>query len=76
MSKKGIDVSVWQGNIDWNKVKNSGIEFNEIEIYTDKDETNSISINKVVIYTACTKQAVLEALGEAAENIEVEIINE
>ncbi len=27
MNKKGIDVSVWQGNIDWEKVKNSGIEF-------------------------------------------------
>lgn len=24
---KGIDVSTWQGNIDWNKVKNWGIEF-------------------------------------------------
>lgn len=27
MSKRGIDVSVWQGDIDWNEVKNSGIEF-------------------------------------------------
>ncbi len=26
-AKKGIDVSTFQGNIDWNKVKNSGIEF-------------------------------------------------
>lgn len=24
---KGIDVSKWQGNIDWNKVKSDGIEF-------------------------------------------------
>lgn len=24
---KGIDVSKWQGNIDWSKVKNDGIEF-------------------------------------------------
>lgn len=24
---KGIDVSTWQNNIDWNKVKNSGIDF-------------------------------------------------
>lgn len=24
---KGIDVSVWQGNIDWNRVKASGIKF-------------------------------------------------
>ena len=27
MSKKGIDVSVWQGDIDFNSVKASGIEF-------------------------------------------------
>ena len=27
MNKKGIDISTWQGEIDWNKVKNSGIEF-------------------------------------------------
>jgi GH25 family lysozyme M1 (1,4-beta-N-acetylmuramidase) len=25
--KKGIDVSKWQGDIDWEKVKNDGIEF-------------------------------------------------
>lgn len=27
MEMKGIDVSVWNGNIDWNKVKASGIDF-------------------------------------------------
>ena len=27
MTKKGIDVSHWQGTIDWNKVKKAGIEF-------------------------------------------------
>lgn len=27
MSKRGIDVSQWQGTIDWNAVKASGIEF-------------------------------------------------
>lgn len=27
MSRKGIDVSVWQGAIDWNKAKAAGIEF-------------------------------------------------
>ena len=27
MSKKGIDVSEFQGKIDWEKVKNDGIEF-------------------------------------------------
>ena len=27
MQKKGIDVSSWQGTIDWQKVKSDGIEF-------------------------------------------------
>ncbi len=27
MSKKGIDVSTWQGNINFNQVKNAGIDF-------------------------------------------------
>jgi len=27
MAKKGIDVSVWQGNIDWSKVKKAGIDY-------------------------------------------------
>lgn len=27
MAKSGIDVSKWQGKIDWQKVKNAGIEF-------------------------------------------------
>ena len=27
MATKGIDVSVWQGNIDFGKVKASGIDF-------------------------------------------------
>ena len=27
MKKQGIDVSKWQKNIDWEKVKEAGIEF-------------------------------------------------
>lgn len=27
MTRSGIDVSVWQGNIDWQKVKSAGVEF-------------------------------------------------
>ena len=29
---KGIDVSVWQGNIDWSQVKESGVEFVMIRV--------------------------------------------
>lgn len=32
MSKKGIDVSKWQGLIDWKKVKTAGIEFAMIRL--------------------------------------------
>ena len=52
------------------------IGFKEIEIFTNKAADGSISINKVVIYSASPKDTVMSALGEAAKNIEVEIINE
>ncbi|MDX9871128.1 MAG: glycoside hydrolase family 25 protein [Clostridia bacterium] len=32
MTKKGIDVSKWQGSIDWPQVKNAGIEFAMIRL--------------------------------------------
>ncbi len=34
MEKKGIDVSKWQGTIDWNQVRQSGIEFAMIRAAT------------------------------------------
>ena len=37
MSRKGIDVSVYQGNINWNAVKNSGIDFAIIRSGYGKD---------------------------------------
>lgn len=37
MSKKGIDVSVYQGDINWNAVKSSGIEFAIIRSGYGKD---------------------------------------
>lgn len=57
-------------------LEKANIEFSEIEIFTDNSETQSISINKVVIYTAASKESVLNALGEAVKNTEVEIIND
>ena len=32
MEYRGIDVSKWQGSIDWSRVKNSGVEFAIIRI--------------------------------------------
>lgn len=42
---KGIDVSVWQGTIDWAKVKKSGIDFAILRIgyATTKDKTFEIN---------------------------------
>ena len=42
MSKKGIDVSVWQGNIDWEKVKNSGIDFAIIRTGFGRQDPNQV----------------------------------
>lgn len=38
MTKKGIDVSKWQGDIDWSKVRSDGIEFAIIRIGYGKYE--------------------------------------
>ena len=57
-------------------LKNSEINFTEITVCTDKMPDGSIVISKVIIYSDCDKQRVLAALGESAENIEVEIVNE
>lgn len=40
MRKKGIDVSVWQGNIDWAKVKAAGIEFAILRCGYGQDQTD------------------------------------
>ena len=40
MSKKGIDVSEFQGQIDWNKVKNDGIEFAILRVGFGMDVTS------------------------------------
>lgn len=57
-------------------LKNSEINFTEITVCTDKTEDGSIVISKVIIYSDCTEERIRTALGEAAEKIEVEIVNE
>ena len=44
MAYKGIDVSEWQGKIDWDKVKKAGIKFAIIRVgygsdYTSQDDS-------------------------------------
>lgn len=52
------------------------IEYSKITVCTDKTENGSIVINKVIIYSDCEKARIIAALGEAAEKIEVEVIND
>ncbi len=54
----------------------AGIDFSEITVFTDKSDSGSISINKILIRSSGERERILEALGDAAKNIEVEIINE
>ena len=57
-------------------LRSSEINFSEITVCTDKNEDGSIVISKVIIYSDADKERIRSALGSAAENIEVEIINE
>ncbi len=54
----------------------AGINFEKIELSTNKVADGSIIINKIIIYTDANREEVIAALGEAAENFGVEIINE
>ena len=57
-------------------LRSSKINFTEITVCTDKTQDGSIVISKVVIYSDADKERIRAALGAAAENIEVEIVNE
>lgn len=46
MSRKGIDVSTWQGDIDWNKVKADGIEFAMLRSSFGKENPDKQTDNK------------------------------
>ena len=59
MEVKGIDVSKWQGTIDWQKVKNAGIQFAIIrEGYGKKTQLKLIKNSKKII--KAQKMLVLE----------------
>lgn len=49
------------------------INFSEITVCTDKSEDGSIIISKVIIYSDANKEDIFRALGEAAENYEIEV---
>ena len=57
-------------------LRKAGIDFSKITVFTDNLKEESISISKVLIYSDSSRQRIITALGEAAENFEVEVINE
>lgn len=56
-SRHGIDVSEWQGDIDWQQVKDSGVEFAIIRLGYRRSETGEL----------CTDEKALANLQGAAE---------
>lgn len=56
-SRHGIDVSEWQGDIDWQQVKDSGVEFAIIRLGYRRSETGEL----------CTDERALANLQGAAE---------
>ena len=79
----GIDTSFWQGTINWNKVKESGIEFSMIRAGygLDADGTDSKFYNnitnakksgiKVGVYYYSNAESVEQALAEADRCLEL-----
>lgn len=75
MSYKGIDVSKWQGNIDWTKVKESGIQFamlrssfgtNGKDSYFEKNYKNAKAVGMPLgAYHYSYAKTVAEAIKEA-----------
>lgn len=57
-------------------LKKAEIYFKEITVCTNKAVDGSIIINKIIICSDCEAEKIREALGEVAQNYEVEIINE
>lgn len=57
-------------------LRQKDIPFKEITVFTDKPESDRISINKVIIRSDCEKEKILDALSGIAESLEVEVVDE
>ena len=57
-------------------LRQSGINFSFIEVFTDKNENGDIKIIKVVVKTEESEERVRSALSEVCKNIEVAVENE
>lgn len=69
--KKDIAVAVFETALD-----NAGINFKEISVFTDNDNKDGISCNKIKIITDCSRERVVSALGGEIDGFEVEVVNE
>ncbi len=56
-------------------LKNSNVSFKKIEIITDKTADNSISINKVFVYSEESPEKIKEILNKES-SFSIEVINE
>lgn len=56
-------------------LRNAGIEFNEITLYTDKSENGSIKITKVRVVSSAPYEKIQEALGGEDTAYSVEIVS-
>ncbi len=57
-------------------LKNAGIEFDKISVFTDNSSSDSIGFTVVEIYSQCDRQRILNALGGERQGLEVKVINE
>ena len=57
-------------------LQKADIDYEEILIFTNKTDDRSISITKICVKTHSSQEAVLKALGQATQNIEVVVENE
>lgn len=57
-------------------LKGCEIEFSKITVCTNKTESGSISISKVIICTHCPEEKIMTALNGLTENIEVVVEND
>ncbi len=79
MELRGIDVSKWQGNIDWYRVSNSGIQFTILNIlsgrpdpYFEQNYVGAVGNNiRVGAYVFSYAQTVREILTEAETAINI-----
>ena len=55
MIAKGIDVSQWNGSIDWQKAKNAGVDYAIIRCGYGMNQTNQDDSKWIEIANACTK---------------------